>query len=159
MHDGNDEDTLMSIENAFGTVHDDVLLGDDNDNVLVGQGGNDYLVPGSGYDILNGGNGVDTYNLAAANGTVIIRNYAEDEAVDKMIMTYTNASNLIFEKANNDLVIEVINIDYPVFVDGSKPSVVIKGWYIGSLYHHVYVETKDKTVQFGTIEQLAAVAY
>ena len=57
-----------------------------------------------------------------------------------------NASNLVFEKASNDLVIEVINIDYPVFVDGSKPSVAIKGWYIGSLYHHVYVETKDSSV-------------
>ncbi|XP_065916665.1 uncharacterized protein [Dysidea avara] len=155
MHDGNDKDNLTSIENAYGTVHNDILLGDENDNILVGQGGVDHLVPGSGYDILNGGNGNDTYNLTAANGTVTIQNYADDEALDKIIMTYTNTSNLVIERSIDDLVIEVINVKYPVFIDGSKPSVVIKGWYVGSLYRHAYIEAEDGTIQFGTLEQLA----
>ena len=148
IHEGNAEDTLNSIENAYGTEYDDMLQGDDEDNVLVGRGGDDYLAPGSGYDILNGGNGNDTYDLAAANGTVTLYNYATDRAWDKVIMTYTNMSHLRYEKAGNDLIVRVINIQYPVFYDGTKPTVIFKGWFIDSrLYHHAYIDTTDGRIE------------
>ena len=147
IHDGNSEDQLKSIENAYGTEFSDMLQGDDQDNVLVGQGGDDYLAPGSGYDLLKGGSGNDTYDLAAANGTVIISNFAKDRALDKVIMTYTNMSNLRYEKAGNDLVIRVINTQYLVFYDGTKPTVIFKGWYIDTKYHHAYVETADGRIE------------
>ncbi len=139
---------LTSIENAYGTEYNDMLQGDNQDNVLVGQGGDDYLAPGSGYDVLNGGNGKDTYDLATANGTVILYNYATDQAMDKVIMTYSTTSNLRYEKAGNDLVIRVINVQYPVFVDVTKPTVIFKGWYIDSrLYHHAYINTADGKIE------------
>lgn len=147
IHEGGAEDTLHSIENAYGTAYDDMLQGDDKDNVLVGQGGNDYLTPGSGYDILNGGNGNDTYDLAAANGTVVLFNYAKDGAWDKVIMTYTNMSNLRYEKAGNNLVVRVINTQYPVFYDGSKPTVIFEGWFIDSGYHHAYIVTANGRIE------------
>ena len=125
-----------------------MLQGDDEDNVLVGRGGDDYLAPGSGYDILNGGNGNDTYDLAAANGTVTLYNYATDRAWDKVIMTYTNMSHLRYERVGNDLIVRVINIQYPVFYDGTKPTVIFKGWFIDSrLYHHAYIDTTDGRIE------------
>lgn len=148
IHEENAEDTLHSIENAYGTEYDDILQGDDEDNVLVGQGGNDYLVPGSGYDILNGGNGNDTYDLATANGTVVVYNYATDRALDRLIMTYTITSNLRYEKAGNNLVIRVINTQYPVFYDGTKPTVIFRDWFIDARkYHHAYIETADGRIE------------
>jgi len=35
----------------------------------------------------------------------------------------------------------------PVTIDESKPTVVIKGWYISDLYHHGIIETADGMIQ------------
>lgn len=51
-------DTLVSIENAGGTVHDDFLQGDGAANVLQGRAGNDTLDGGAGFDT------VDYYHAA-----------------------------------------------------------------------------------------------
>jgi Ca2+-binding RTX toxin-like protein len=53
-------DTLISIERAFGSKNDDMLIGDDNDNVLSGLAGNDTLYGNGGNDRLLGGFGDDT---------------------------------------------------------------------------------------------------
>ena len=148
IHEGNAEDTLNSIENAYGTEYDDVLQGDDEDNVLVGQEGDNYLVPGSGYDILDGGNGNDTYDLASANGTVTLRNYATDRAWDKVIMKYANMSQMRYEKAGNDLIVRVINIQHPVFYDVTKPTVIFQGWFTDNRwYHHAYIDAADGRIE------------
>jgi Ca2+-binding RTX toxin-like protein len=44
-------DTLVSIEDLFGSKHDDVLIGDDGDNVIQGSLGD---------DVMDGGGGIDT---------------------------------------------------------------------------------------------------
>ena len=146
IHDGNVQDTLTSVENAYGTEFDDVLQGDDKDNSLVGQGGSDYLSPGSGYDILNGGNGNDTYDLAAANGTVTIENFAEDRVWDLVVMTYANLSEIWYEIIDKDVRIRVINSQYPVFYDGSKPAVVFKSFMLEPRYQHVNMEMADGSI-------------
>lgn len=146
VHDGNAQDTLSGIENAYGTDYDDTLVGDDLDNVLVGKGGNDTLSPGSGYDILNGGNGSDIYDLTGANGTVTIENQATDQASDLVIMSYTNLSSLWYEVAGDDVVIRVINSQYPVFYDGSKPAVVFRSFMVAPEYQHASIETADGNV-------------
>ncbi|MSP82356.1 MAG: hypothetical protein EXQ94_05335 [Alphaproteobacteria bacterium] len=68
---GNGNDTLVFIENVFGSANDDVISGDDNifsgnslnggagDDELSGLGGNDVLVGGIGADVLDGGAGFD----------------------------------------------------------------------------------------------------
>ena len=156
MHERDAQDTLTHIENAYGTIYDDVLEGNDDDNILIGQGGDDTLIPGSGYDILNGGNGTDTYDLSAANGTVIIQNYAKDGILDRVIMTYAKMSSLFYVKNNNDLIIQATNIQYPYFIDASKPNVVVKDWYVcQQLYQHLYVDAEDGRIATNTVYQHA----
>lgn len=53
-------ETLVGIENLFGTFLGDTLTGNGFANDLYGDGGNDSLSGGGGNDTLNGGVGVDT---------------------------------------------------------------------------------------------------
>ena len=145
LHD-EDADTLVNIENAYGTENNDTLVGDDEDNVLLGKGGHDTLSPGSGYDVLNGGNGSDIYDLTDANGTVTIVNFAADQLSDLVIMNYANLSGLWYEISGNDVVLRVINPLYPVFYDGEKPAVVFRSFMMGADYQHAQIETADGNV-------------
>ena len=145
-HNGNAQDTLSNVENAYGTEYDDALQGDDKDNVLIGKGGSDYLAPGSGYDILNGGNGNDTYDLSAADGTVTIENYADDGMWDLVIMSYANESNIWYEIIGHDVIVRAINVQYPVFYDGSKPAVIFKSFMVNSKYQHTNMEMADGSI-------------
>jgi Ca2+-binding RTX toxin-like protein len=52
-------DTLISIENLYGSNHDDFLEGDAGDNTIEGGDGNDTIKGGGGSDKLFGGNGND----------------------------------------------------------------------------------------------------
>ncbi len=151
IHDGDTQDLLSSIENAYGTDYDDILIGNDEDNVLLGKGGNDTLSPGSGYDILNGGNGSDIYDMTYANGTVTIENIATDHALDLVIISYANLSSLWYEIAGDNVVLRVINSMYPVFYDGDRPAVVFRSFMMGPDYQHVSMETAD-----GSVTSLAA---
>lgn len=53
-------DLLVSVENAIGSKHDDVIIGSADRNVLRGSGGLDQLVGLEGNDTLLGQSGVDT---------------------------------------------------------------------------------------------------
>ncbi len=74
-------DELDNIENLDGSLHDDVLQGDDGNNrlgghhgedVLLGEGGNDTLLGGNLGDLLNGGDGVDTADYTASLDAVFV---------------------------------------------------------------------------------------
>ena len=74
-------DTLVSIENVFGTNFNDILTGNGADNLLsglagndqlIGGGGNDTLNGGSGNDLLNGGTGSDTASYSSATASVTV---------------------------------------------------------------------------------------
>ncbi|WP_373505220.1 beta strand repeat-containing protein [Aestuariivirga sp.] len=60
-------DRLFSIENVFGSNHDDFVLGDGNANILRGLDGNDQLIGGGGADTLDGGEGNDTLRGGTGN--------------------------------------------------------------------------------------------
>ncbi len=151
IHDGDSQDLLEGIENAYGTNYDDVIAGDDQDNVLMGMGGNDTLSPGSGYDILNGGNGSDIYDITYASGTVTIENLANDQDLDLVIFGYANLSSLWYEIAGDDVVVRKINTLHPMFYDGNRPAVVFRSFMKGPVYQHISIETAD-----GNITSLAA---
>ena len=67
---GDGSDTLSSIENVYGSAHDDTLTGDAGANTLTGYVGNDTLYGGAGDDTLNGGAGTDTASYAGAGAAV-----------------------------------------------------------------------------------------
>ena len=61
-------DVYVNIEGLVGSIHGDILLGDDGNNIvyglsgddtLLGQGGSDSIFGGDGSDALNGGLGAD----------------------------------------------------------------------------------------------------
>jgi Ca2+-binding RTX toxin-like protein len=54
---GGQTDTLISIEDLYGTILADTLVGDDQNNLLFGGGGSDTLDGGGGDDILMTGGG------------------------------------------------------------------------------------------------------
>lgn len=69
---GAGNDTLVSIENLFGTSYGDVFIGNASANVLNGYAGNDYIEGGAGNDSLAGGDGVDTLGYANAASAVTV---------------------------------------------------------------------------------------
>eukprot|EP00434_Breviolum_minutum_P046697 symbB.v1.2.042658.t1/scaffold10669.1/size1553/1 len=65
-------DTFISIENLYGSAHNDTLIGDAGVNVLSGHSGNDTLVGGAGADTLDGGDGIDTASYAGSSAGVLV---------------------------------------------------------------------------------------
>lgn len=53
------KDTLINLENIFGSAHDDILIGNIGDNHIKGGSGNDLLVNSAGNDKLEGNDGID----------------------------------------------------------------------------------------------------
>ena len=58
---GEGVDTLISIEDLWGSLQNDVLIGNAGANWIFGDGGNDVIVGGAGIDFLEGHNGDDVY--------------------------------------------------------------------------------------------------
>lgn len=76
---GGGVDTLIDIENVFGSNFNDVLIGDANANIMLGLNGEDNLTGGAGDDqisggfdddILNGDGGVDSLTGDGGNDTL-----------------------------------------------------------------------------------------
>lgn len=79
---GGDSDTLISIENAIGSDHDDAFRGSSRDNVLDGGAGDDVIRGTKGADDLTGGSGADafTYRAHDLDGNFdVVRDYDADE--------------------------------------------------------------------------------
>ncbi len=68
-------DTLNSIENLFGSRHNDLLIGDAEANRLSGNAGNDTLSGGGGNDTLDGGEGNDTFVTSPGGGSDTITDF------------------------------------------------------------------------------------
>ncbi len=64
---GGSGDTLINIENIFGSRFNDDIYGDDGANVLSGYNGIDELFGRGGNDTLEGGGGIDSLNGGEGN--------------------------------------------------------------------------------------------
>jgi Ca2+-binding RTX toxin-like protein len=64
-------DTLISIEDIYGSAFDDTLSGNSENNTLLGNGGNDTLTGGGGADYLRGDAGDDTLLGGTENDTLV----------------------------------------------------------------------------------------
>ena len=96
-------DTLVDIENIFGSKFNDLIIGDANRNTLngfsgndeiygeggsdrlLGQAGDDFISGGPEHDVLEGGAGNDTLNGGPGDDTLIGGNGAD-------IFEYTDAN-------------------------------------------------------------------
>jgi Ca2+-binding RTX toxin-like protein len=54
-------DTYFGIENVYGSIHDDVIIGNAGNNILTGGHGNDTLIGGAGQDTLRATGGHDIF--------------------------------------------------------------------------------------------------
>ncbi|HUF85977.1 MAG TPA: M10 family metallopeptidase C-terminal domain-containing protein [Thermohalobaculum sp.] len=68
-------DTLDSIEFLQGSVHDDVLMGDDGVNMIRGGGGNDVIRGRGGNDILDGQGGANVFIFSFGDDLDRIHNF------------------------------------------------------------------------------------
>ncbi len=73
-------DTLISIENAFGSEFGDDIFGSTGGNRLSGRGGNDRIFASDGADTLLGGDGDDS--LTAGSGDDELWGEAGDDTLD-----------------------------------------------------------------------------
>jgi Ca2+-binding RTX toxin-like protein len=115
-------DTLISIENIYGSRYDDILLGSNAANTLYGgagfdqlvggggndrlegQAGNDLMFGGDGNDIMGGGDGLDTLFGDAGNDTIYGGNdndYIEGRAGNDVLWGDAG-DDQIFGGAGND---------------------------------------------------------
>lgn len=67
-----DQDTLVGIENLWGSAHRDWLLGNSGVNELFGANGNDYLEGMEGADKISGGSGSDMASYYLSNAGVYV---------------------------------------------------------------------------------------
>ncbi len=67
---GEGVDKLVNIEGAFGSSHDDILIGGKSANFLKGRGGNDTFIGWGGPDSFNGGYGTDTVSYSSAGHAI-----------------------------------------------------------------------------------------
>ena len=61
-------DSYDSIENLWGSLFADTLIGDGQTNLIRGDNGNDTITGGGGDDVLIGGNGADLYLFYDGDG-------------------------------------------------------------------------------------------
>ena len=67
---GGGTDTLLNIENVYGTAYADTLTGSAANNMLFGAAGNDSISGGQGDDFMAGGAGADTLSGGDGDDTV-----------------------------------------------------------------------------------------
>ena len=133
-------DIYKSVENVYGTIHNDLLTGSDLDNKLYGLEGDDSLTPHGGVDELVGGEGKDLYLLYKASGLKIIDNYADDEVEDTLSLVHLNSTDVCIFLIGDDLHLQIdkSNLGSVIF-DDDPLAVIIRNWYVNAKYRHLTV--------------------
>ena len=72
-------DTLVNIENIFGSSFADMLAGNTANNIIYGGSGNDSIYGVGGNDVLHGGAGVDTFHGGLGNDSFNFTAIAESK--------------------------------------------------------------------------------
>lgn len=99
-------DTYILIERVYGSVHDDIIIGDAGVNYLRGYHGNDSLIGGAGNDYLQGGTGADVldggagtndwaYYVSSDVGLTIDLGDAFNNTGEAIGDTYINIENIV----------------------------------------------------------------
>jgi Ca2+-binding RTX toxin-like protein len=152
--------TLSSIECAYGSTYNDLILDSAEDNLLFGGGGNDTITVSEGYDVLQGGPGHDIYDFTNATGTKIIVNFASDLKNDVVLMPYANKSSVRYSRSKDNLIVRIALVGYPEgFFDATMPTLIISKWYHSDNYKHIQFQMNDGVVIQDVIEAYASQLY
>lgn len=111
---GGGKDTLVGIENLYGSRFNDVLTGDDHDNYLAGGDGDNDLIGGKGDDHLSGGSGAnyffggegfDTVDFASSDKgvTVDIKTVAPPHASRASVNMYFSIEAVMGSRFADDI--------------------------------------------------------
>ncbi|XP_068680311.1 uncharacterized protein [Montipora foliosa] len=153
-----EEDRYISIENVYGTIHNDTLTGSDFDNSLFGLEGNDTLIPQGGNDKLVGGEGDDLYLLYQAWGIKIIDNYADDEVEDVLSLVHLNSTEVCLFLVENDLHVQVVDLDLTAELFHSQLlTVIIQNWNVNSTYKHLSIVFNNTVWPAGALSDIASI--
>nr|WP_255670574.1 calcium-binding protein [Cognatishimia sp. F0-27] len=111
---GGGTDTLIDIENVFGSAWNDTIHGDDAPNRLNGSGGDDSILGGGGPDTLLGSDGDDRLYGEAGGNDILVGGVGDDFLAggpghDRMIGG-PGADQFVF-LGNEDLVAGAHNVD------------------------------------------------
>lgn len=137
-------DTYKSVENVYGSIHDDFLAGSDSNNNLYGRHGDDVIVAHGGIDMLVGGEGRDRYVLSKASGIKVIDNFANDEEEDTLYLIYFNADEVCPFLIGKDLYLQIDKTTFSsVLYHGLQLTIVIQNWGVSSKYKHLKIAFKD----------------
>ena len=126
-------DKYQNIENVYGTIHNDFLIGSDSNNKLYGLEGDDTLVANGGDDKLVGGKGRDWFILHKSSGLKVIDNYAEDEVVDTISLVHLMSTKVCVFLVGNDLHLQMDNSNLASVLFYAQPlTVIISNWKVPS---------------------------
>ena len=95
-------DTVTGVENAVGSIYDDVLVGNTRPNRLEGGTGDDTLNGAGESDILDGGQGLDTVDYTAASTNILV-DLASGEAHGRGDDTLAGLENALMGTGNDVL--------------------------------------------------------
>ena len=150
-------DSFKSIENVYGTIHKDSLIGSDSDNKLYGLEGEDTLSTRGGDDKLVGGEGKDLYLLYMVSGVKIIDNYANDELEDTLSLAHLNFTDICIYLVGNDLHLQVDESNLAsVLFYGELLTVIIRNWNVSAKYKHLKVLFNDTLWEGFALSAIAA---
>lgn len=150
-------DTYISIENVYGTIHNDTLIGSDYDNSLFGLEGSDTLIAHGGNDKLVGGEGNDLYLLYQASGLKIIDNYADDEIEDTLSLVHLNSTDVCIFLVDNDLHIQAVDLGLAAeLLHGQRLTVVIQNWNVNTKYKHLSIVFNNTVWQSFALSDIAS---
>lgn len=101
-------DTLVSIENIFGSSFDDVITGNAGNNTLDGWLGNDTIIGGDGNDIIIGGmqTDIDTMTGGLGSDTFKYLTSSHGEFTSDSDLTLANIDTIIDFTTNLDAVFD-----------------------------------------------------
>lgn len=109
-------DTISKVENVTGSVHNDIITGDNGANNLQGDAGNDLLVGAGGVDLLNGGEGDDTLQ-GGADGDWLIGGVGTDTARFGSAVTVNLTTGLHSGEAAGDAFSSIERFEGSQFAD------------------------------------------
>ena len=117
---GGGTDTLLNIENLYGTSYADTLTGSSANNMLFGGAGNDtifgaagddFLAGGAGNDTLSGGDGDDTVSYDDGDATGVVVNLATGVATGHGTDTLVSIEG-VYGSAGNDTLLGSDRTEY-----------------------------------------------